>query len=372
MLIKEVKYCYDDVMVVPSAVSNVEHRSDCNPYIGNNLKKKLPIFTAPMSTVVCENNFNIFEQNGITPILPRNISLETRIEYTKNGKWVAFGLDEFENLFLKNDWDMQTYPDVKVLIDAANGHMSKLHYVVYDTKVKYNWQPRFNIMVGNISNPQAYEYIARAGADYVRLSIGTGFGCLTATNCGVGYGIASLIDETYQVKRKLNHIGQHTPYIIADGGIRNYSDIIKALALGADFVMIGSVFASLVESASTPFTDNNGLTASYDQFEQKIEHIGGNRFLIDNDYIISDLKKEFYGMASRRGQEDMKGEKTRTSEGVEKVINVTTNINKWVENMASYIQSTMSYTNCFYLDDFTPDNVDCVIISEQTKKSINK
>jgi hypothetical protein len=77
-------------------------------------------------------------------------------------------------------------------------------------------------------------------------------------------------------------------------------------------------------------------------------------------------------MASRRGQEDIQGKKTQTSEGGEKVFDCTTNLRKWSENMVAYMQSIMSYTNCYYIDDFNPENIDCVIVSSQTKESINK
>ena len=77
-------------------------------------------------------------------------------------------------------------------------------------------------------------------------------------------------------------------------------------------------------------------------------------------------------MASRRGQVDINGEKKKTSEGIQKIFPATTNLRKWKENMVSYMQSAMSYTNCYYIDEFNPENVDCIVISNQTKESINK
>jgi IMP dehydrogenase/GMP reductase len=374
MLIKEIKYSYNDIAIVPAIKSNVEHRSECNPYTGKFGESSLPIFTAPMSTVVNVHNFELFEQNHIIPILPRNFPIETRIYYLKRGKWAALGLQEFEDLFLNNDWDMELYPEVNVLIDIANGHMSKLHNLIYDAKVKYKWSNRFKIMAGNIANPQTYYELAKAGCDYVRLSIGSGAGCITSTQTGVHYPIASLINETYEIKKKLEHAGEWTPLIIADGGIRNYSDVNKALATGADYVMIGGLFSKLVESAAPTFYyDKDGVSMhEINPFEHKIDAYPDGTFDIDEEYIIDNLHKVFYGMASRRGQEDIQGEKTKTSEGAEKVFDCTTNLRKWTENMVAYMQSIMSYTNCMYLEEFNPENVDCVIISSQTKESINK
>jgi IMP dehydrogenase/GMP reductase len=374
MLIKEMKYSYNDIAIVPAIKSNVEHRSECNPFLGQYSKSYLPIFTAPMSTVVNVHNFELFEQNHIIPILPRNFPLETRIYYLKRGKWAALGLQEFEDLFLNNDWDMELYPEVNVLIDIANGHMSKLHNLIYDAKVKYKWSNRFKIMAGNIANPQTYYELAKAGVDFVRLSVGSGAGCITSTQTGVHYPIASLINETYQLKKKLEHAGEWTPLIIADGGIRNYSDVIKSLALGSDYIMIGSVFASLIESAAPTFyyqNDGKSIT-EINPFEHKIDAYPDGTFDIDEEHIIDNLHKVFYGMASRRGQEDINGEKKKTSEGIQKILPATTNLRKWSENMVAYMQSIMSYTNCYYIDDFNPENIDCIIISNQTKESINK
>ena len=375
MLIKEVKYSYNDIAIVPAIKSSVEHRSECNPFLGQYGKSYLPIFTAPMSTVVNTDNFKLFEQNHIIPILPRNFDLETRIDYLRRGKWAAVGLQEFEDLFLNNDWDMETYPDVNVLIDIANGHMSKLHKSIYKAKTKYKWSLRFKIMAGNIANPQTYYELAKAGCDYVRLSVGSGSGCLTSSNTSIHYPIASLLSETYEIKKKLIITGMNVPKIIADGGIRNYSDVIKAIGvLGADYVMIGGLFSKLVESAAPTFYyDKDGVSIhEINPFEHKIDAYPDGTFDIDEEYIIDNLHKVFYGMASRRGQEDIQGKKTKTSEGVEKVFDCTTNLRKWTENMGAYIQSAMSYTNCRNLEDFNPENVDGIIISPQTKESINK
>ena len=374
MLIKEMKYSYNDIAIVPAIKSNVEHRSECNPYTGTLSNSTLPIFTAPMSTVVNEKNFSLFEENNIIPILPRNFPLKTRIDYLKLGKWAAVGLQEFEDLFVTNDWDIELYPDVNVLIDIANGHMSKLHKLIYDAKSKYKWNYRFKIMAGNIANPQTYYEMAKAGVDFCRINIGVGEGCITWSNLGTGYPCASLISEIYEIKKKLEHCGEFTPMIIADGGIRNYSDVLKAKALGSDYVMIGGLFFKLIESAAPTFyyqNDGKSIT-EIDPFEHKIDAYPDGTFDIDEEHIIDNLHKVFYGMASRRGQEDINGEKKKTSEGIQKVFPATTNLRKWKENMVSYMQSAMSYTNCYHIDEFNPENVDCIIISNQTKESINK
>ena len=138
--------------------------------------------------------------------------------------------------------------------------------------------------------------------------------------------------------------------------------------------MIGGLFSKLVESAAPTFYyDKDGVSIhEINPFEHKIDAYPDGTFDIDEEYIVDNLHKVFYGMASRRGQEDINGEKKKTSEGIQKILPATTNLRKWSENMIAYMQSAMSYTNCLYLDDFNPENVDVIIISPQTKESINK
>ena len=86
--------------------------------------------------------------------------------------------------------------------------------------------------------------------DFIRVGIGGGSGCITTSNVSTHYPQASLIDECYNIKKQLLlETEDILPKIIADGGIRNYDHVIKALALGADYVMIGSLFAQCIESA---------------------------------------------------------------------------------------------------------------------------
>ena len=77
-------------------------------------------------------------------------------------------------------------------------------------------------------------------------------------------------------------------------------------------------------------------------------------------------------MASKYGQISINGEKTKTSEGIKKEIEVTTNLDTWVENMASYLRSAMSYCNITDVKRFTPSRVTVQVISNNTLNSINK
>lgn len=367
MLRNNILYSYNDVMIQPAMISKVESRSQCNPYKNG----KLPIFTAPMSTVVDENNFETFDKNGIIPILPRNIKFQTRYNYALRGLWAAFSLNEFKEHFcnpMAINYSIDTW---KVLIDVANGHMKQLYDAVKMAK-SINGD-KICIMIGNIANPQTYYEAYLAGADLVRVGIGSGSGCITSSNTGIHYPMASLVNDCYNMKLSIynsnNHLNktwEQMPKIIADGGIRNYSDVNKALSLGSDYVMAGSVLASLIESAGETFELKKDGSRYY---YKKSNNINYEEFL---KMKPNTLYKEFYGMASKEGQIDINGKKTKTSEGIKKDIPITGSIQSWSKNMADYLRSVMSYCNIFDIKDFNPKNVIVNLISTETKNSINK
>lgn len=374
MLIEKIGYSYNDVTLVPEIISNISSRSNCNPFIKD---KFLPIFTAPMASVVNFENYETFLDNGITPIIPRNISLEVRKDLMNDQQWVALSLKEFEDLFINNYLDrigdFRTH--YFICVDIANGHMKSL----YDKCIKAKNLAKDNnykltIMTGNIANAKTYEWIYKnalyefeenghkyydCAIDYIRVGIGGGSGCITTSNVSIHYPQASLINECKKIKESVvcNRDLRKKPAIVADGGIRNYDHVIKALALGADYVMIGSLFAQCIESAGDKFdiTDNyfhyNNWNDQSLRINGKDEWYGIYK-LLRNEKFIGELKVKFFGMASADGQKSISGEKTKTAEGITKWLPVKYTLKGWTENMISYLRSAMSYTDCTTLNEF--------------------
>lgn len=382
MLIESLKYSYRDVTIVPALISNIDSRSECNPFYKDG---NLPIFASPMDSVVDLNMYGEYEKNNIIPIIPRtkNNPIEDRIQKCKEGVWVAVSLKEFEDYFVPLQGSIN---EGKVLIDIANGHMKKLYDLV--KKVKQRCGDSLQIMVGNIANPETYREVVRSGADFVRLGIGAGNGCITTSNTSIHYPMASLISETYKVKRQLQASGyKKLPGIIADGGIRNYSDVIKALALGADYVMIGSLFARTIESPGEKIFNNfRGRDAEVTNFEDlhydwdrkvwtgKLSASAPKRLrdrFIPGTIDLGEIYVKFYGMASKEGQVAMNGAKTTTSEGITKVLSVEYTIAGWIENMRDYLKSAMSYTGHRTLKEFI-GGCDVVVCSPIAEGSINR
>ena len=126
-----------------------------------------------------------------------------------------------------------------VVIDTAHGHSKSVSSALKSIKEAY---PDLDVVVGNIATAEAAKYLANLGADGVKVGIGPGSICTTRVIAGVGYPQLSAITEVYKA------LGGSDVPIIADGGIRYTGDIPKAIAAGADAVMLGSLLAGTQES----------------------------------------------------------------------------------------------------------------------------
>ena len=388
-------YSYNDLTIIPSIISGINSRSECNPFV-DDINTLLPIFTAPMASVVNEDNLDVFIKNGITPIIPRNIDIGRRKYLINQNHWVALSLKEFEDLFINNAQDRQVDSSAHyfICVDIANGHMHSLYTkCVLAKQLSKKLGYKLTIMTGNIANPDTYKWICNFNMqskmrviDFIRVGIGGGSGCITTSNVSTHYPQASLIDECYNIKKQLLlETEDILPKIIADGGIRNYDHVIKALALGADYVMIGSLFAQCIESAGektnktlmsqiplripierykdfeidaegnwTAYYTNEYIINSIEpcQFGSSIEKYNEKVTSFKKKQFIGGIDVKFFGMASSDGQKSISGKKTKTAEGITKYLPVKFTLKGWVDNMISYLRSAMSYTDCHNLNEF--------------------
>jgi len=342
---KNVKFDLRDIAVIPTVQSEVNSRTECKTRYKNG---SLPLMASPMDTVVCNKNIEKYLEYNIIPCLPRG-EYHDPLRYNKP-VFQAYGLYEIEaELYNKTNTTHNFYDYKYVLIDIANGHMKKVIELVKDIKEKY---PNIILMVGNVGHPMTYKNLAMAGADYVRCSIGTGAGCTTAANVAINYPLGSLISECRQIKKE----GQFTTRIVADGGMQGYDDILKALALGADYVMIGSLFNQTMQSSGT-------------------NHLWGIKIPF---YTAKKLwkwglpvKKKYRGMSTKEVQRKWGKAKLVTAEGITKYQKIKYNLHSWVENFEDYLKSNMSYCGVTRLYQFIGE-VEWIFITENAFKRFNK
>jgi len=360
---QDTKFDFDDLFITPYPISEITSR-----YKDIELPEMLPLFTAPMDTVVNLNNANTFIKNGINVCLPRTVPyLESPVINSSFDEMMipSFGINEIESLF-KHHEILKDYRNI--LIDVANGHMETILYKCEEIK-KIN--PKIKIMIGNIANPETYKIYAKLKytdylskkynetnlIDYIRIGIGNGGGCLTTKQSGVGYPMASLIKETRDIKDSLIQDGYNNlPAIVADGGMKDYADIVKALGLGADFVMLGSILNKTLESAGDNYYKGKLVNT------KKAEKLF---------YNGKKIHKFFRGMSTKGAQKAMGKTKIKTSEGVERMRPVEYTLEKWIENFEHYLRNAMSYSNTKTLNEFI-GNLSFCRITDNSYKRVNK
>ena len=199
----EVKLGYDDITIVPAKVSDIISRSQCDC---TDKYDMLPIFAAPMDTVINKETFQEFAENGIYPVIPRTETLDDRLkfvlsmikgDYRVSETFVAFSLYEAIDIFCYAREDAYSKElddkilsfrsylenslfscECRICIDLANGHMSCLLETIKAIKTHHG--NKVIIMSGNIANPKTYEEYEKVGCDFVRCNIGSGGCCFVA------------------------------------------------------------------------------------------------------------------------------------------------------------------------------------------------
>jgi IMP dehydrogenase/GMP reductase len=334
---RELKYDWNDICIVPTELSDISSRSQINPY----MNEKLPLFVAPMDTVVNKNNAKLFLDLGFNVCLPRGI------KYTEDLHecFFSYGLDDIEQMIKNNDY----FPP-RILIDIANGHMKKLYDISKYIKENYTVE----LMVGNIANPKTFVKYQEIGVDWVRVGIGAGQACTTSANGGVHYPMASLVRECYE-------LSNGTTKIIADGGFKNYSDIIKSIGLGSHSVMLGSILNKCLESCSSNYKQT--LSGDYVEIDDNTAY---GMVAIGNV-----VYKKYRGMSTKEVQKDWGRKELRTSEGIIRYQKVEYNIKGWVENFIDYLKSNMSYCGKSNLLDYI-GKVEYIFITNEAFNRYNK
>lgn len=168
-----------------------------------------------------------------------------------------------------------------VVIDTAHGHTKGVVTVLKEIKQKF---PQLEVVVGNIATGEAAKYLVEAGADAVKVGIGPGSICTTRVVAGVGFPQFSAVLEVAAAIK-----GSGVP-VIADGGIRYTGDIPKAIAAGADSVMLGSLLAGTKESPGETIIYEGRKFKSYRGMGsvEAMKHGSKDRYFQD---VEDDIKK---------------------------------------------------------------------------------
>jgi IMP dehydrogenase len=308
--------CFDDILMVPQYSEVVSRSSvDLKMHIGGYTWLDLPVIASPMDTV-CEKDMAIaIAESGGIGIIHRFMSAKNQIKmveevYNHNDLGLSVGA-ALSSTFVEEHVQKLIKAGVSMLlIDTANGHSSMAIDAVI--RLKNIVGDKVHVMAGNVATIEGYIALDVAGADSVRVGIGGGSMCTTRIVSGHGIPTLSSIINVREAKDKFGL----NAAIVADGGIRNTGDIVKAFAAGADSVMLGSMLAGTDESPGS------------------LHFKGDKKF------------KVFRGMASKEANKD---KDIAVAEGVSTMIPYKGSVKDIIKNIKGGIGSGCSYSGVDFL-----------------------
>jgi GMP reductase len=312
----ELKYDFDDVLIRPKR-STLTSRKDVDLYRIFKFRNGgsyygIPIMAANMDGVgtlevgktLCDLDlFTCYKKDINEAAL-----IKTLKENEGNNVAVTIGTNQYnyEKLIRINKTLQPHYRVRNICVDVANGYTQAF---VDFVKVVRKTFPSSNIIAGNVVTGEMVEELLLAGADVVKVGIGSGSVCTTRIKTGVGYPQFSCIAECADAAHGLNG------HIIADGGCTTPGDVAKAFGAGADFVMLGSMLAGSTEGGGEKVT------------------------ILDKEYV------EFYGMSSKKANEKHNGglKDYRTSEGRRVAIPYKGPMEDIVQDILGGVRSACTY-----------------------------
>jgi len=319
----KIGYSFDDLFILP-AVSAVEpNASKVDSRLTKDIELKIPLVSSPMDTVTESVLAIALAESGAIGAIHRNMSVEREVDEVKkvkerlgNESSTVDGENRLRVIAAIGPFDVGrakaldlSGADV-ILVDCAHGHNLNVIESVKRIKKEIGCE----IIVGNIATKEAVESYLSVEPDAFRVGLASGSICSTKTATGIGVPQASAVHEVYL---KLKDYG--IP-MISDGGIKTGGDIVKALALGADSVMIGSLFAGTLEAPG--------------------EILDGSLFGLSGKY------KLYRGMGSKSVIKDtdryMKLQKY-ASEGMEAIVPYRGSAKDLLEELACSIEQGMGY-----------------------------
>jgi IMP dehydrogenase len=240
-------FTFDDVLLVP-AYNHYESRQHVDTSVTDRTGKlslNLPVMTSNMDTITESAMANFIAGKGGIGVMHRFMSVERNVEEYRRCTapvFVSVGTSEEE---LKRAEALRDVGASHFVVDVAHAHAK---YVGKTLKRLRQMLPNACLMAGNVATYAGADFLASVGADIVKVGIGPGSVCTTRIKTGHGVPQLTAIQDCARCDRS----------IVADGGLRYAGDIVKALAFGADFVMIGGMLAGTRPTPGPKSQDASG------------------------------------------------------------------------------------------------------------------
>jgi len=316
---------FDDVLLLPRYSEVLPSDTDISLDLTKNIKLKTPFLSSAMDTVTESKMAIAMARSGGIGIIHRNLNIKqqsyevVKVKKTKSLVGAAIGTNTDDLIRAKS---LANSGVDLIVIDTAHGHSEKVLKIL--SKVKRN-NLKTPICVGNIATGEAAKKLYDAGADIIKVGIGPGSICTTRMVAGVG---VPQITAVMEVKKVLK--GKKIK-IISDGGIKFSGDIVKAIAAGADAIMMGSIFAGTKESPGEKFKIKN-------KFYKKYRGMGS-------------IGAMSAGSSNRYSQKNYKDKSKFVPEGIDGRVEYKGNVSKIIYQLKGGLRSSMGYIGAKKLND---------------------
>ena len=308
---------FDDVLILPRYSNVLPSDADISLDLTKKIKLKIPFLSSAMDTVTESKMAAAMARSGGLGIIHRNLNIKNQSQEVAKvkkfklvvGAAIGTSVEDLTRAksLIDNGVDL-------IVIDTAHGHSEKVLNILY--KIKKNFS-KIPVCVGNIATGDAAKKLYNAGADIIKVGIGPGSICTTRMVAGIGVPqITAIMEVSKSLKGKKTKI-------ISDGGIKFSGDIAKALAAGADAIMMGSIFAGTEESPGKKFKIKNKFYKQY----RGMGSIGAMSA----------------GSSNRYFQKNYKDKSKFVPEGVEGRVEFKGNMSKIIYQLKGGLKSSMGY-----------------------------
>lgn len=302
---------FDDVLLVPQYSEIMSRKTiDIGSSLSDDKHFELPIISSPMDTITESHMASAMTKAGGLGIIHRYNSpwqQSNEVAMTKSMCGAAVGVT--------GDYVERTKQLIEsganiICIDVAHGHHALVRHAI--KVLRNSFGTSIHIMAGNVATIEAFDDLSDWGADSIRVGIGGGSICSTRIQTGHGVPTLQSVMDCSRSDRPAK--------LIADGGIKTSGDIVKALAAGADFVMLGSLLAGSIETPGESFQKD------------------GVRY------------KNYRGMASVEAQIDWRGHHSSV-EGVTHTVPSRGSVRTILSSLENGIRSGLSYSGALNLTE---------------------
>ena len=308
---------FDDVLLLPKYSNILPSNTDISLNLTKTISLKVPFFSSAMDTVTEAKMAIAIAKEGGMGIIHRNLNIKDQSNQVKKiksrkllvGAAIGTNQEDLERAksLCSNGVDL-------IVIDTAHGHSEKVLKTL--SKIK-KITKKIPICVGNVATGEAAKKLYNSGTDIIKVGIGPGSICTTRMVAGIGMPqISAIMDVKKALKNK-------NVKIISDGGIKFSGDIAKALAAGADAIMMGSIFAGTDESPGKKFKIKGKI---YKQYRG-----------------MGSIGAMYAGSANRYFQNSYKDKSKFVPEGVEGRVEYKGKVSKIIYQLQGGLRSSMGY-----------------------------